>query len=316
MINTKMKLEIFREAAEPIIDLIENKEITEIYIDSWDNISYMIKGLIVDAENKFEGKYAFSQFCSQMTNDISQDNKFVSTNSPEGHRFSIYVPEKTLEMDEWRMTIRLFRAAQMTYKDLIERGAFDQNTWDLIYQYVVNNKNILISGKPNSGKTTLLRCLLHEVIESKNPRIGILEDPAELNLEFNRGFVIEVDHRDPDSVSEALRHCLRNSPQIMVHGEILDPAVARTFLEAIEAGFSGMMSTIHADNAKVATSRLATLATKSSNVSRKDWQSTADNSIDLIVHVDFNTTSGVRRVSQVYDVKNEELLFDADKESD
>ncbi|MGJ8663512.1 MAG: ATPase, T2SS/T4P/T4SS family, partial [Marinicella sp.] len=128
------------------------------------------------------------------------------------------------------------------------------------------------------------------------------------NLTFKNGFVIDINHRNPESAEKALSFCLRNSPRYMIVGEILDPAVARTYIESIEAGFSGTVSTIHADNAKVTTRRLATLATKNSNINKEDWLITADETIDLVIYVSFNQTTGVRMVKELYDVKKGEYL--------
>lgn len=308
----KYEYEIFANLAEPVIGLIDDKSITEIYIDSWDRISYMRNGKVYPSDIKFTDDRSFADLCEHLVKDIrpsnSNNDNYFSLNSSAGHRFSIYTPDIRTHFDKYSITIRLFRALEMLHDTMIELGAFTQKQYDVMLDYMMRGKNILICGKPNSGKTTIMRCILDSVIKETQPRLIFLEDPKELNLKYEKGFEIEVNHKESNSASNALRFCLRNSPQIMVLGEILDPDVARTFLESVEAGFSGAISTIHANNAKVATSRLATLAAKGSNVSRNDWLETANKTIDLVVYINFDQITGKRQVTDLYDIQEDKVL--------
>lgn len=311
--NIDFEYELFANFAEPIIHLIDDLEVTEIYIDTWNRISYMKAGTVKQSDISFADEKSLMDLCEHLIKDVRGRNtrdseNYFSLNSTDGHRFSVHTPTIRNELDKYSITIRLFRALQMLHKRMIELGAFTEDQYDKMLDYLINGKNILICGKPNSGKTTIMRCLLNSIIQRDQPRIIFLEDPKELNLNYEKGFELEVDHKEENSASKALRFCLRNSPQILVLGEILDPDVARTFLESVEAGFSGAISTIHANNAKVATSRLATLAAKGSNVSRHDWLETANNTIDLVVYVSFDQITGERKITELYDVKKGMML--------
>lgn len=313
--NIDFDAEFFSENAEPIQHLIDNIDVTEIYIDSWDRISYMEHGVIKADNSTFANPQKFIFMCDHLTKDVrdrGNNQNYFSIDSSASHRFSIYTPKSRTADDEYKMTIRLFRAAEMSVERMIHLRAFTQEQFDIILDYAMKGRNILICGKPNSGKTTILRCLINTIIRRIDPRIISLEDPPELKLYYNKGFELEVDHREEDSASNALRFCLRNSPQILVLGEILDPGVARTFLESVEAGNSGAISTIHSKNAQVATSRLATLAAKGVNVSRSDWLKTADSTIDLAVYVSFDQITGRRMITELWDVRKQDYL-DVDK---
>lgn len=310
--NIKFEKELFANFAEPIINLIEDSSVTEIYIDSYDRISYMRDGLVKNHDQHFDDAVGFMRLCDLLVKDHRAsslgDTNYFSFNSNEGHRFSIHTPDIRTNFGSYTMTIRLFRALDMTVDRMIELGAFTQYQFDQIVGYMARGKNILICGKPNSGKTTIMRCLLNKIESDNSPRFIFLEDPKELNLDYSLGFEIEVNHREAGSASNALRFCLRNSPQVMVLGEIIDPDVARTFLESIEAGFSGAISTIHSKNASVATSRLATLASKGSTVTRSDWLEAANSTIDLVVYVSFDQITGKRHISEMYDVQEDAML--------
>jgi Flp pilus assembly CpaF family ATPase len=138
-----------------------------------------------------------------------------------------------------------------------------------------------------------------------NYRVVFLEDPRELNIPFDRGFALEVDHSRPKSASAALRFCLRSFPQIMIIGELLDPEISLTFIKGIEAGFSGTISTIHSDSAYVTIDRLATLGSEGSDFNREELLNMCKESIDMVIHVDFDYRKGKREVENILDFDKE-----------
>jgi len=256
--NINYDEEFFSEKADAILHLIDDIDVTEIYIDSWNRISFMKHGVIESDNSQFRDPDDLIFICEYLIKDVrnrKHNQNYFSIDSTASHRFSIFTPDDRNSKDDYKMTIRLFRAAEMSVNRMIELNAFTREQFETMLEYAMKGRNILICGKPNSGKTTILRCLINSIIDKIDPRIISLEDPPELKLFYNKGFELDVDHREDGSASNALRFCLRNSPQILVLGEILDPDVARTFLESVEAGNSGAISTIHSKNAKVATSR-------------------------------------------------------------
>ena len=111
---------------------------------------------------------------------------------------------------------------------------------------------ILISGPTGSGKTTTLYATLKLLnLESRN--ILTIEDPIEYTLEG----INQVQLREDIGLdfASALRTFLRQDPDIIMVGEIRDPATAQM---AVRAALTGhlVLSTIHTNSAWGTVSRL------------------------------------------------------------
>ncbi len=111
---------------------------------------------------------------------------------------------------------------------------------------------ILVTGPTGSGKTTTLYSTLKKL---DNPGVNIvtIEDPIEMVYEgFNQ---INVNPAIGLDFAEALRHILRQDPDIIMVGEIRDYETARN---AIQAALTGhlVLSTLHTNDAPSAITRL------------------------------------------------------------
>ena len=126
--------------------------------------------------------------------------------------------------------------------------------------------NIVISGGTSSGKTTLAGTL----IDMTNPeeRLVTIEDARELrplhknivNLVANR---VEKSERSP---AKLLESSLRMRPDRLIMGEIRG-AEAFNFLEAINTGHPGSITTLHSNSPHEALSKLAFMVMRSGTVS-------------------------------------------------
>lgn len=126
---------------------------------------------------------------------------------------------------------------------------------------VVNKMNALISGATDSGKTVLARKMLSYVDASE--RLITIEDSAEIVPEQPNVVTLLADRasgscRTPDLL---LTSCLRMRPDRLVVGEVRGKE-AMTFIEAINTGHGGAMTTIHAETPTLALTKLAIMALK------------------------------------------------------
>lgn len=109
---------------------------------------------------------------------------------------------------------------------------------------------LLICGATGSGKTTLLNTLLNTY--AKKERVIILEELDELPL--GSDFWIKlikkeetIDGRQSASIQSLFEQSLRLRPDRIVIGEIRGKELA-TFIESLNTGHRGCLSTIHAGN--------------------------------------------------------------------
>ncbi len=114
---------------------------------------------------------------------------------------------------------------------------------------------ILITGPTGSGKTTTLYSAL-KTIATQEQNVTTIEDPIEMvNDHFNQ---TAIDAKLGITYASALRHILRQDPDIIMVGEIRDDETARY---AIQAALTGhlVFSTLHTNDAATSISRLSDL---------------------------------------------------------
>jgi general secretion pathway protein E len=114
---------------------------------------------------------------------------------------------------------------------------------------------VLVTGPTGSGKTTTLYSAL-KVIASREVNVTTIEDPIEMVYdEFNQ---TAVQPKVGITFAAALRHILRQDPDIIMVGEIRDEETAQY---AIQAALTGhlVFSTLHTNDAASSISRLVDL---------------------------------------------------------
>jgi general secretion pathway protein E len=114
---------------------------------------------------------------------------------------------------------------------------------------------ILVTGPTGSGKTTTLYSAL-KTIATQEQNVTTIEDPIEMvNDSFNQ---TAIDQKLGITYAAALRHILRQDPDIIMVGEIRDNETARY---AIQAALTGhlVFSTLHTNDAATSVSRLQDL---------------------------------------------------------
>jgi len=108
---------------------------------------------------------------------------------------------------------------------------------------------ILVTGPTGSGKSTTLAAMVNEINGSRRAHIVTLEDPIEFVHEHN---LCEVNQRqvgaDTDSFAIALRHILRQDPDVILIGEMRDQETIAAALTAAETGHL-VLSTLHTSSA-------------------------------------------------------------------
>lgn len=178
--------------------------------------------------------------------------------------------------------------------DMAEAG----NLNGLFRQAIDEKFNILISGGTSSGKTTVARALLG--MADLEERIITIEDAQELFPPHKNqvGLIANRKEKSERSPSRLLESCLRMRPDRIIVGEIRG-VEAYDFLEAINTGHPGAITTIHADSPELAFDRLALMVMRAGVQMRHgEIIQYAAKTIDLVVQV--GRRNGKRGVLEVY----------------
>jgi type IV secretion system protein VirB11 len=129
---------------------------------------------------------------------------------------------------------------------------------------VLNHVTMIISGGTSSGKTTFLNALLKTVPDTE--RVITIEDTRELNPPQPNWLALVASKGAQGlanvTVQDLLEASLRLRPDRLFLGEIRG-AEAATFLQAVNTGHPGSLTTLHADSAHGAFQRLALMTLQS-----------------------------------------------------
>jgi twitching motility protein PilT len=104
---------------------------------------------------------------------------------------------------------------------------------------------ILVTGTAGSGKTTTLAAMIDHINSSREGHIITVEDPIEVLHEDKKCIVNQREIGiDTESYADALRHVVRQDPDVILIGEMRDHETVSASLTAAEIG-NLVLSTLH-----------------------------------------------------------------------
>jgi type IV secretion system protein VirB11 len=236
-----------------------------------------------------------------------EEKPLASVTLPGGERGQIAVPPAT-QKGVVSMTFRKPSSARFTLADYQKTGRFDGvsemnlNKMDLtptqrqllelkdsgdmesFFKLAVQSKqNILVVGGTGSGKTTVMKALVDEY--PTNKRLFTIEDVHELNLPMHNNRLHLFYKQGGVTPKELIESCMRMKPDHVLLAELRGDE-AWTYLEMLNTGHEGSITTIHANDCRSAPARLAGLVKQSPIGKTLDYghiMRTIKTSIDVIV---------------------------------
>jgi general secretion pathway protein E len=144
-------------------------------------------------------------------------------------------------------------------RDLTELG-FLPDERDVFERWLLRPHGlVIVTGPTGSGKTTTLYSAL-QALASPEVNVVTIEDPIEMvHEEFNQ---IAANPKTGTGFAEALRHVLRQDPDVIMVGEVRD---AETASQAVQSALTGhlVLTTLHTSDSVGAIARLRDLGVPS-----------------------------------------------------
>lgn len=115
---------------------------------------------------------------------------------------------------------------------------------------------VLVTGPTGCGKSTTLAAIIEEINKNRKAHIVTVEDPIEFLFEDKKCLIEQREvGTDTNSFANALKHVLRQDPNVILVGEMRDPETIATVLTAAETGHL-VLSTLHTSSAAEAVERI------------------------------------------------------------
>jgi pilus assembly protein CpaF len=283
-----MSFEVIIPFLKPIEHLLASRTVSEIMVNPDGSVWMEEKGRIEPvSEIRFDDGALLTSLeviANRFGKKLDADSPILNLRLPDGSRMAALIPP--VVNPQPMMTIRKFTSRDFAMEDLIERRMLTAEQAQQLTDAIRRGDNVLTSGGTGAGKTTLTNVIAGFIPDSD--RILILEDVAELYIKKPHVISAEAQldtHKSQIGFADLLKAALRHRPDRIIVGEIRGPE-ARVFLDALNTGHRGSLSTIHANSAGEALRRLAQLAMRGSGgVPLQDVAEECRRSIDLIAHV-------------------------------
>src|SRR5437660_5519563 len=289
----------------PIEHLILDESVSEVMVNVSDRVFIERDGFVeqvpgISLEER-SLKVAVKNIARRLGDDISESKPILDSRLPDGSRVAAVIPPCSLS--GVTLTIRKFNTRHFEIEDLIREGTLDRALANHLEDYVLARKNILICGGTGTGKSTLLSILGKFIPHDE--RVLVIEDTAEIQLPQENLVRFEARREQNGlpavAIRDLLKAALRHRPDRIVLGEIRG-GEAFDLLQLLNTGHSGTLSTIHANSAKQALSRLTSCVLESGvELPYRAIKSNIADSLQVVVQIE--RRPGRRYVSEVLEIR-------------
>lgn len=291
----------------PLTELLKDKDITEIMVNSPNEIYIELDGKVIKDESiSFINDEHIIRVVQRLIQPIGKTidtaHPMVDARLDDGSRLNAILPP--LSLNGPVVTIRKFKSELVNIDDFLRTGTLTPYMARFLEACVHAKLNILVVGGTGAGKTTLLNVLSSFCDE--HDRIITIEDAAELKLK--QPHVISLETRTTNyegegavTIRDLVINSLRMRPDRIIVGEVRGKE-AFDMLQAMNTGHEGSMTTMHANSPEDALNRLETMVLMNGvEIPVNAIREYIEGAIQIVVQVK-RLTDGRRRISSINEI--------------
>ena len=286
--------------------MLKDGSITDILINSYEHIYIERDGQLERVPMRFKDDAhvlrIVNKIVSAVGRRVDESRPMVDARLQDGSRVNAAIPP--VAVDGPLVSIRKFSRETFDLDTLVRLDSLSLNMAKLLSEIVRGRLSVVISGGTGTGKTTLLNAMSRAI--SPKERLITIEDAAELQLQ--QPHVGRLETRPPSIEGdgeirqrELVKNALRMRPDRIIVGEVRGEE-AFDMLQAMSTGHEGSMTTIHANSARDALTRIEQMIGLSGfPMSEATVRSQIASAIDIIVQVQ-RFPDGKRRVTSISEI--------------
>jgi pilus assembly protein CpaF len=290
----------------PLAPLMLDPAITDILVNAHDAVYIERFGQLEKSTVTFKNAdhllRIIQRIVSRVGRRIDSASPMVDARLPDGSRINATIPP--VSIDGPTLSIRRFGRLRLRSEDLLKYEMFTSDMMKFVQSALLARRNVIVSGGPGAGKSTFLGAMA-EALDAKE-RIVTIEDAAELNLTQEHVVRFEtraanIEGKGELTTRDLVRNSLRMRPDRLIIGEVRG-AEALDMLQAMNTGHDGGVTTLHANSARDAISRLETMVLMAGiDLPSRAIREQIVSAIHLVVHVR-RYEDGVRRVESIAEI--------------
>ena len=290
----------------PLEPLLKDPTINDILVNTHARVYVERYGKLERTTVRFRDethlRRIIERIVARMGRRVDESSPMVDARLADGSRVNAIIPP--LAIDGSCVSIRKFSKDPLQVSDLIEKQSFTPEIAELLRGIVRARLNVLISGGTGTGKTTILNILSGFIPATE--RIVTIEDAAELQLRQDHVVRLEtrpanIEGKGEYSQRELVKNALRMRPDRIVVGEVRG-AETVDMLQAMNTGHDGSLTTVHANSARDALTRIETMVAMAGfDLPSKALRHYISSALDVIVQLS-RLSDGSRKVVSVQEV--------------
>lgn len=294
----------------PLEPLLKDPTINDILVNTHKQVYVerfgKLERTVVRFRDEAHLRKIIERIVSRMGRRVDESCPMVDARLADGSRVNAIIPP--LAIDGSCVSIRKFSKDPLQVTDLVEKRSLTPEIAELLRGIVRARLNVLISGGTGCGKTTILNILSGFI--PATDRIVTIEDAAELQLRQDHVVRLEtrpanIEGKGEYSQRELVKNALRMRPDRIVVGEVRG-SEALDMLQAMNTGHDGSLTTIHANSARDALTRLETMVAMAGlDLPTKALRHYISSALDVIVQLS-RLSDGSRKVMSVQEVSGME----------
>lgn len=162
--------------------IFDNKNVSEIIVDGFDDVYYEESGKIIQNDSLFSNEGEIKEVIDSILGSVNRSSDSIKDGFADlrlGDGTRVAITTAPISINGSSLVIRKLLDNNVSPEDMIKWGCLDEDGWIICESLMKQGKNVLLAGNAGSGKTTLANLLVGAV--NPESRVVTVEKVAELD---------------------------------------------------------------------------------------------------------------------------------------